>query len=78
MDRGGPRGGSIDRWFSSNTYTQAHAAGNSFPNAKTAAGRRGQLASPAAAPESVSPTHAVVLLFVNQTVRIGDAAPNRY
>jgi Mce-associated membrane protein len=28
---------------------------------------------PAAAAESVTPNHAVVLLFVNQTVRIGDA-----
>lgn len=28
---------------------------------------------PAAAAESVTPNHAVILLFVNQTVRIGDA-----
>lgn len=30
---------------------------------------------PAAAPESTSENHAVVLLFVNQTVRIGDSQP---
>lgn len=30
---------------------------------------------PAAAPESASENHAVVLLFVNQTVRIGDSQP---
>ena len=31
---------------------------------------------PAAAPETVTPNHAVVLLFVSQTVKIGDAPPN--
>ena len=31
--------------------------------------------APAAAPEAVTPNHAVVLVFVSQTVKIGDAAP---
>jgi Mce-associated membrane protein len=30
---------------------------------------------PGAAPESATANHAVVLLFVNQTIKIGDAAP---
>ena len=65
--RGRLTGGFLD------TYTQSTQQ-ELIPNAKqqrvVAAAR-----VPAAAPESVSPTHAVVLLFVNQTVRIGDAAP---
>jgi Mce-associated membrane protein len=32
-------------------------------------------AVPAAAPETVTPNHAVVLVFVSQTVKIGDAPP---
>ena len=30
---------------------------------------------PAAAPETVTPNHVVVLAFVSQTVKIGDAPP---
>ena len=65
--RGRLTGGFLD------TYTQ-RTQQELIPNAKqqrvVAAAR-----VPAAAPESVSPTRAVVLLFVNQTVRIGDATP---
>ena len=30
---------------------------------------------PAAAPETVTPNHAVVLVFISQNVKIGDAEP---
>jgi Mce-associated membrane protein len=55
------------------TYTH-HAQQELIPNAKqhrVVANAR----VPAAAPESAAPNHAVVLLFVNQTVKIGDASP---
>lgn len=54
-----------------NAYTQ-RTQQELIPNAK----RQRVVATariPAAAAESVTPNHAVVLLFVNQTVRIGDA-----
>jgi Mce-associated membrane protein len=65
--RGRLTGGFLD------TYTQ-RTQHELIPNAKqhrvVATAR-----VPAAASESVTPNHAVVLLFVNQTVRIGDAPP---
>jgi Mce-associated membrane protein len=55
------------------TYTQKTQA-ELIPNAKQR--RVSATASvPAAAPESANESHAVVLLFVNQTVRFGNSAP---